>query len=91
MHPTRKAKVSFNLREAFDALAIGNVDEARGFTDKALKFMNGDEEDSLPYERHVKACDAFLKETGFPTLAVASVYIKSWRKIEDDLREQDDG
>lgn len=83
MHPTRKAKAVFNLTKAITAFDAGDVEAAKGFADRALKFINGDEGDALPYADHVRACDAFLEQTGFPTLAVAAVYIENWRARDD--------
>ena len=82
MGPRQRAQALFNLRRAVEALE--KRDSAAGaFADKGLKFINGDADDAFPYADHVKACDAFLEKTGFPTLAVAVVYIENWKREEN--------
>jgi len=66
--------------------AMGRNDEATTFyaLDKALKIFNGWDDSvrsTVRYDQLHDACEAFLKETRFPSLSVASIYIDDYRKL----------
>ena len=62
----------------------GDLERAERACDSAILLMHGETPTGGLTQREMNAaCDAFLKQTGFPTLAVAVVYIENWRHKEN--------
>ena len=64
----------------------GDVERAEECCDDAILLMHGMKPwGGLTLRQLNNACNAFLKETGFPTLAVAITYTKYYRKRIEEL------
>jgi hypothetical protein len=88
----RKAKIRHAIEKAF--LAMGEeIDEpeiALRAIDDAMKLFNTEDDyaaEGLRYDELNDACEAFLEQSGLPTLTVALLYIENWRKQEKRIKE----
>lgn len=86
----RKTEIISQINNARLALDVGDQGSCLYALDKAMKLFNGwddSERGTMRYDELHDACQAFLEGTGFPTLAVAHLYIDHWRSMEERHKE----
>lgn len=74
------SQIHGHISNALVAFQAGDTGSTLAALDAAMKLINGRDHipGALRYDELDAACDAFLAESGFPTLAVALNYIKAW-------------
>jgi hypothetical protein len=86
----RQTAILFEITLAKSAMERDDKDATLYALDKALKIFNGWDDSgrgTMRYDQLHDACEAFLKEAGFPSLSCLLNYIKHWQKNEDALKE----
>jgi len=82
----RRTRIRHQIEKALLALVdLDEPDVALRALDHGMKLFNGEDSynsGEMRYDELNDACEAFLKETGLPTLAVAINYINHWREQE---------